>query len=69
MKMEETNKNINNEHDNTYKSFLKNKQTFLELLKGFVKEEWVKEVDEEELELIDKSFIPIDYKRSRYNIY
>jgi hypothetical protein len=53
---------VANEHDKSYKMFLSHKQTFLELLRDFVKEDWVNEVAEESLSLMDKSFILADYQ-------
>jgi len=56
------NKSINNENDKTYKSFLMNKKSFLELLHSFVDEKWVNIIDEKDLELVNKSFILKDYE-------
>ncbi len=53
---------VTNEHDKSYKMFLSHKQTFLELIRDFVKEDWVNEVAEESLSLMDKSFILADYQ-------
>ncbi len=59
---------INNENDVTYKSFLTHKQTFLELLKGFVREDWVNEVSEDDLSLENQSFILNDYQEREADI-
>ncbi len=55
-------KEINQEHDKSYKVFLTHKKSFIELLQSFVAEEWVKIIDEEALELVNKSFILKDYE-------
>lgn len=44
-------------HDLGYKSFLKDKRTFLEFLEEFVGADWTIGLDENEWELIDKEFI------------
>ncbi|MDR1699689.1 MAG: Rpn family recombination-promoting nuclease/putative transposase [Lachnoclostridium sp.] len=49
-------------HDKGYKRILSKKKHFLSLLKGFVKTPWVQNLREEDLELIDKEFIPRDFK-------
>jgi predicted transposase/invertase (TIGR01784 family) len=59
---------INNEYDVTYKSFLTHKQTFLELLKGFVCEDWVDQVSEDDLSLENQSFILYDYQERESDI-
>ena len=59
---------INNENDVTYKSFLTHKQTFLELLKGFVREDWVNEVSEDGLSLENHSFILNDFQEREADI-
>ncbi len=49
------------QHDKGYKFLLSNKETFLELLHSFIKEEWVKYIDEQDIVRIDKSFILQDF--------
>ncbi|HUW65299.1 MAG TPA: Rpn family recombination-promoting nuclease/putative transposase [Spirochaetia bacterium] len=44
-------------HDYGYKDLLSHKKTFLELIRTFVPEEWTKDVDEDELIQVNKSFI------------
>lgn len=55
---------VHNEHDKGYRSMLSVKRNFIELIKGFVKEPWVDEIDEEEdsLSLMNKSFVTKDYE-------
>lgn len=54
-------KEIHNQHDKTYKSFLTDKKDFIEFLKGFLKESWVEDIKEEQVELVNKSFVLKDY--------
>jgi len=44
-------------HDSAYKYLFKNKRIFLQLLKSFVHEDFIKTIQLENLELFDKSFI------------
>jgi hypothetical protein len=48
-------------HDKGYKQLLSNKKIFLELIKTFVQEDWVNEIEEDELLLVDKSFVLEDF--------
>jgi hypothetical protein len=59
---------LNNEHDLGYKSLLSHKKTFMEFLKDFVKKDWVKEIEEDNLVLIDKEFILDDFKEEEADI-
>jgi len=45
------------EHDIGYKHLFKYKKNFIELLNSFVKKDWTKEIKEEDLILVDKSYI------------
>jgi len=69
-------------HDSAYKYLFKNKHIFLQLLKSFVHEDFVQEIELEHLELYDKSFISdelidresdliykISYRNKEYFIY
>jgi len=69
-------------HDSAYKYLFKSKHIFLQLLKSFVYEDFVKDIEVEHLELFDKSFISeelldresdliykINYKDKSYFIY
>ena len=51
------NKKIHQPHDKGYKYILKIRKEFINLLKGFVKENWVKNLSEKHMVRIDKSFI------------
>ncbi|MCT4604497.1 MAG: Rpn family recombination-promoting nuclease/putative transposase [Marinisporobacter sp.] len=59
---------IKHEHDLGYKEILSHKKTFLEFLRSFVKKDWVKLIDEENLILIDKEFILKDFKQEEADI-
>jgi len=51
-------------HDKGYKRLLKNKRIFRELIETFVTEAWVKELDFDTCETLDKSFISDHYKET-----
>lgn len=55
---------VHHEHDKGYRSILSHKQNFLDLLKGFIHEPWVKEIETEpdSLSLVNESFITRDYE-------
>ena len=55
-------------HDKGYKRILSKKKNFLDLLKNFVKASWVESVKESDLELIDKEFIPQDFREKESDI-
>ncbi len=71
-----------NPHDSAYKYLFKNKHIFLQLLKSFVHEDFIHEIELEHLELYDKSFVSqelidresdliykISYREKQYFIY
>ena len=55
-------------HDKGYKRILSKKSNFLNLLKSFVDKDWVKHIREEDLTLVDKSFVPKDFKEKEADI-
>jgi predicted transposase/invertase (TIGR01784 family) len=55
-------------HDKSYKKLLKNKSIFRQLLETFVPEAWVKELDFNTCESLDKSFISDHYKETASDI-
>ncbi|AUG57302.1 Rpn family recombination-promoting nuclease/putative transposase [Acetivibrio saccincola] len=59
---------INKEHDLGYKHLLTHKKTFIQLLRSFVKEDWVKEIDESQVMLINKSYVLQDFKEKESDI-
>jgi predicted transposase/invertase (TIGR01784 family) len=52
---------IYNQHDKGYKFLLSSKRVFIELLRSFVKQEWVNDVDEANVVKVDKSFVLQDF--------
>lgn len=56
------------EHDKGYKYLLSSKRVFLQLLRSFVKQGWVEEIDESSLVLINKSYILPDFSDKESDI-
>ena len=59
---------IHHEHDVGYKYIFSHKDTFLELLRSFVKKDWVNLIKAEDLILIDKSYILEDFSEEESDI-
>ncbi|MCC9294265.1 Rpn family recombination-promoting nuclease/putative transposase [Clostridium sp. WLY-B-L2] len=59
---------VHHEHDVGYKYIFSHKETFLELLRGFVKEDWVDLIKSEDLILIDKSYVLEDFSEEESDI-
>jgi predicted transposase/invertase (TIGR01784 family) len=55
-------------HDKGYKKLFKNKSIFQQLLETFVPEAWIKELDFNTCESLDKSFISDHYKETASDI-
>ncbi|MEK8017901.1 MAG: Rpn family recombination-promoting nuclease/putative transposase [Candidatus Parabeggiatoa sp.] len=55
-------------HDSGYKHLFSNKVIFRQLIETFVTEEWVKDLDFESSQKIDKSFISEHYKETESDI-
>ena len=55
-------------HDIGYKKLFRNKVIFRELIETFVHEEWVREIDFETCEPLDKSFIADHYKETESDL-
>ena len=66
--MTENNNDINNPHDTGYKSLLKSKKAFVQLIRSFSKTDWSKQVEETDLVLIDKTFILQDFQNIEADI-
>ncbi len=58
----------NNIHDSGYKKLFSNKTIFRQLIETFVTENWVKELDFDNCETIDKSFISAHYKETESDL-
>jgi predicted transposase/invertase (TIGR01784 family) len=59
---------VHHEHDVGYKYIFSHKETFLELLRGFVKKDWVNLIKSEDLILVDKSYILEDFSEEESDI-
>jgi predicted transposase/invertase (TIGR01784 family) len=59
---------VHHEHDVGYKHLFSHRSTFLELLKSFVKKDWVNLIKEEDLILVDKSYILSDFEEEESDI-
>ena len=55
-------------HDKGYKRLLSKKKNFLDMLKSFVKKKWVDRIREDDIQLIDKEFIPKDFQEKEADI-
>jgi len=55
-------------HDKGYKQLLSNKKAFLELIKTFVREDWVKDISEDNLLPVNKSYVLQDFKEKEADI-
>jgi len=54
--------------DKGYKKLFENKEMFLEFLQTFVHEEWVKDINEEDLVRVDKEYILQDYRKKEADV-
>lgn len=52
---------LNTPHDRGYKWLLSSREIFLQLIKSFIDQPWVSQVDEKEIKRADKSFIAKDF--------
>ncbi|WP_058953351.1 Rpn family recombination-promoting nuclease/putative transposase [Clostridium tyrobutyricum] len=59
---------VHHEHDVGYKYIFSHKETFLELLRSFVKKDWVNLIKSEDLMLMDKSYILEDFSEEESDI-
>ena len=57
-----------NIHDSGYKKLFANHTIFRQLVKTFIKEEWVNELDFNQCETLDKSFISDHYKQTESDL-
>ena len=55
-------------HDKGYKKLFENKEIFLEFIQTFIHEDWVKDIDEEELVKVDKEYILQDYRKKEADV-
>ncbi|MDN5301040.1 MAG: hypothetical protein PWQ60_554 [Thermoanaerobacteraceae bacterium] len=61
-------KPLHNKYDKGYKFLLSSKRVFLELVKSFINQEWVEQIDENKIEKMDKSFILPDFDEKEADI-
>ncbi|OPJ59669.1 Rpn family recombination-promoting nuclease/putative transposase [Clostridium chromiireducens] len=61
-------KAINNIHDKSYKDLYSNKIVFLNLVKEMLSASWAKDLNEENLILVDKQYILSDYEENEADI-
>ncbi len=61
-------KDINNIHDKSYKTLFSNKEIFLNLIHQFTENEWKKDLQADQLILVDKSYILSDYEELEADI-
>ena len=66
--MKNEKKKVHQPHDKGYKYILKVKSEFINFLKGFIKEKWVDSVSEENITMIDKSFIDTHFQSKEADI-
>ena len=57
-----------NIHDSGYKRLFSNKTIFRQLMQTFVTEPWVKDLDFEQMETVDKSFVSDHYKETESDL-
>ena len=55
-------------HDSGYKRLFKNKSIFRQLIETFVREDFIKDFDFDDCEIIDKSFVSAHYKATESDI-
>jgi len=67
-KIESVKKPINQEHDKGYKGIFSNKRNFLHFLKKYIKAEWVKNIDENDLIPINTTFIDEEYQNKESDV-
>lgn len=66
--MNKETKTVHHEHDVGYKHIFSHRETFLELLRSFIKKDWVNLIKEEDLVLVDKSYILNDFEEQESDV-
>ena len=61
-------KPVHQKHDKGYKHILSHKQQFLHFLKTYIEADWVNDIDENDLDLIDKTFIDADFRQKESDV-
>ncbi len=57
-----------NTHDKGYRRILTKKKHFISLLHSFIKEDWAQDINEDDIELIDKKFVTKDFRDKEADI-
>ncbi|MFD2115773.1 Rpn family recombination-promoting nuclease/putative transposase [Paenibacillus yanchengensis] len=55
-------------HDTSYRFLLSSKKLFVELLRSFIKRDWIQDLNEEQVEEIPHTFILQDFKRQEADL-
>ena len=63
-----TGSTVHQKHDKGYKRIFSKKQHFLHFLGKYIKADWAANIDEDDLTLIDKSFIDADFKQKESDV-
>ncbi|OCB00900.1 Rpn family recombination-promoting nuclease/putative transposase [Clostridium beijerinckii] len=61
-------KEIHHIHDKSYKDLFSNKELLVNMIQSFVESSWVKEITEDNIELVNKSYILSDYEELESDI-
>ena len=59
---------VHQKHDKGYKRIFSKKQHFLHFLKKYIKADWANNIGEDDLTLIDKTFIDADFKQKESDV-
>lgn len=62
------NRQVHHPYDKGYRQLLTNKKAFLQLIRTFVKEKWVDAINENDLILVNKSFVLKDFTEKEADI-
>ena len=68
MDQEQKKSDVSFPHDSSYRYLLSSKKLFIELLRSFVRRGWVGQVDETNVEEINRSFVLPDFKRKEADL-
>lgn len=58
----------NNKYDKGYKELLSKKKNFIQLIRNFIDEDWVEDINDEKLEKIDKEFVSPEFSKNESDI-
>ncbi len=66
--MADEQKQVHNPHDTGYRYLFKSKKAFLQLIRSFIKHDWVQDVDETSLIYVDRSYILQDFQEKEADV-